>query len=101
MHRAAAHASLSVAEDACGVRAILPRPEGQDLSRVWVKLKIASMESGNYAIVQVAEVLAKSGVKLVPDIVAGGGNGGATLVDVLLANIIRDGRSHTIGTAAG
>jgi uncharacterized membrane protein YqiK len=61
-----------------------------------VKLKIASMESGNYAIVQVAEALAKSGVKLVPDIVAGGGNGGATLVDILLANSIRDSRSQRV-----
>jgi len=59
-----------------------------------IKLKIASMESGNYAMVQVAEALAKSGVKLVPDIVAGGGaSGGGTLVDVLLANVIRDGRA--------
>ncbi len=56
-----------------------------------IKLKIASMESGNYAVVQVAEALAKSGVKLVPDIVAGGGSNGGTLVDVLLANVIRDG----------
>jgi uncharacterized membrane protein YqiK len=55
-----------------------------------VKLKIASMESGNYAMVQVAEALAKSGMKLVPDIIAGGGNSGGTLVDVLLANVIRD-----------
>jgi uncharacterized membrane protein YqiK len=59
-----------------------------------IKLKIASMESGNYAMVQVAEALAKAGVKLVPDIVAGGGNGGGTLVDVLLANVIRDGRAQ-------
>jgi uncharacterized membrane protein YqiK len=56
-----------------------------------MKLKIASMESGNYALVQVAEALAKSGVKLVPDIVAGGTAGQGTLVDVLLANVIRDG----------
>jgi uncharacterized membrane protein YqiK len=56
-----------------------------------IKQKIASMESGNYAVVQVAEALAKSGVKLVPDIVAGSGAGGGTLVDVLLANMIRDG----------
>ena len=56
-----------------------------------IKLKIASMESGNYAVVQVAEALAKSGVKLVPDIVAGGGATGGTLVDVLLANVIREG----------
>jgi uncharacterized membrane protein YqiK len=63
-----------------------------------IKLKIASMESGNYAMVQVAEALAKSGVKLVPDIVAGGGNAGGTLVDVLLANMIRDGRPHRVLT---
>jgi uncharacterized membrane protein YqiK len=55
-----------------------------------MKLKIASMESGNYAMVQVAEALAKGGVKLVPDIVAGAGASGGTLVDVLLANVIRE-----------
>ena len=56
-----------------------------------VKLKIESMEAGNYAVVQVAEALAKSGSKLVPDIIAGGGAGqGGTLVDVLLAGVIRD-----------
>jgi uncharacterized membrane protein YqiK len=61
-----------------------------------IKLKIASMESGNYATVQVAEALAKSGMKLVPDIVAGGGSStsGGTLVDVLLAGLIRDGQQR-------
>src|SRR5262249_40419196 len=55
-----------------------------------IKLKIASMESGNYAMVQVAEALAKAGVKLVPDVIAGGSGQGGTLVDVLLANLVRD-----------
>jgi uncharacterized membrane protein YqiK len=57
-----------------------------------IKLKIASMESGNYALVQVAQALASAGVKLVPDIVAGGSSlgSGGTLVDVLLASVIRD-----------
>ena len=56
-----------------------------------IKLKIGSMESGNYALVQVAQALASAGVKLVPDIVAGGSlGGGSTLVDVLLASVIRD-----------
>jgi uncharacterized membrane protein YqiK len=59
-----------------------------------MKLKIASMESGNYAMVQVAEALAKGGVKLVPDIIAGGGTAGGTLVDVLLANVIRDSQAR-------
>jgi hypothetical protein len=53
------------------------------------------MESGNYAMVQVAEALAKSGVKLVPDVIAGGGGSGGTLVDVLLANLIRDSVTKT------
>lgn len=67
-----------------------------------MKLKIASMESGNYAMVQVAEALAKSGMKLVPDIIAGGGSSGGTLVDVLLANVIREyaTRSRPPGPAA-
>ena len=66
-----------------------------------IKLKIASMESGNYAMVQVAQALASAGVKLVPDIVAGGGSGagGGTLVDVLLGNLIRDGMKKPAGGA--
>jgi uncharacterized membrane protein YqiK len=55
-----------------------------------INRKIASMESGNYAMVQVAEALAKAGVKLVPDVIAGGGTGQGTLVDVLLAGLIKD-----------
>lgn len=55
-----------------------------------IKQKINSMEPGHYAVVQVAQALANAGVKLVPDIVAGGGPSGGTLVDVLLGNMIRD-----------
>lgn len=57
------------------------------------KAKIASMEAGNYAVIQVAQALAGSGLKLVPEIVVGGGGGsgsGGTLVDVLLGNLIKD-----------
>ncbi len=56
-----------------------------------VRLKIQSMGDGNYALIQVAESLAGSGVKLVPDIMAGAGNGaGGGFVDVLLGTLIRD-----------
>jgi hypothetical protein len=49
---------------------------------------------------RVAQALANAGVKLVPDIVAGGGAlGGGTLVDVLLASVIRD-RNGMSGAAA-
>lgn len=65
-----------------------------------IKQKIDSMESGNYAVVQVAEALSRAGsegMKIVPDVLVAGGNasgaGGGTLVDVLLANLVRDGMS--------
>lgn len=54
-----------------------------------IRLKVESMEAGNFAVVQVAEALAKGGIKIVPDIVAGGADGtGAGLVNVLLGNML-------------
>jgi uncharacterized membrane protein YqiK len=55
-----------------------------------ITLKINSMESGNFALIETAKALASSGFKLVPDIVAGGGGpeGSGSLVNVLLANLI-------------
>jgi uncharacterized membrane protein YqiK len=55
-----------------------------------IKQKVSSMEAGNFAVVQVAEALAKGGIKIVPDIVAGGGSDGlgAGLTTVLLGNLI-------------
>ncbi len=57
-----------------------------------IKQKIDSMESGNYAIVQVAQALASGGVRLVPDVLVNGGSRGdaGTLVDVLLAGLVRE-----------
>jgi len=62
-----------------------------------IKLKIASMDSGNYAGIEISKALAASGFKLVPDVVVTGGggaagDGGNSLVSVLLANLIRDGQ---------
>lgn len=57
-----------------------------------IKLKIASMEAGNYASIQVAEALSKSG-KLVPEVLVSGGNGNSgdgTMVSVLMAGLIRE-----------
>lgn len=59
-----------------------------------IRQKIDSMESGNYAVVQVAQALAQAGVKLVPEVLVAGatgaGAGGGTLVDVLLANLVKE-----------
>jgi len=55
-----------------------------------IEQKVSSMEAGNYAVVQVAEALAKGNIKIVPDIVAGGGGDGlgGGLTTVLLGNLI-------------
>jgi uncharacterized membrane protein YqiK len=63
-----------------------------------IQQKIASMESGNYAIVQVAQALAAGHVRLVPEVLVNGsaqGQGGG-LVDVLLAGLVRDQRAATV-----
>ena len=61
-----------------------------------IKLKIDSMDAGNFAAIEVAKALATSGFKLVPDIVAGGSSGGnGGLVDILLAGLIKDQASKT------
>ena len=54
------------------------------------------------ALVQVVQALASNKVQLVPQIIAGGGSGGhgGTLVDVLLANLIRD-QMKADGNAGG
>src|SRR5258707_15879979 len=56
-----------------------------------IKMKISSMEAGNYASVQVAQALAGSRIPIVPNIMVSGsaGNGcGGTLVVVILANML-------------
>ncbi len=54
-----------------------------------IKMKISSMESGNYAAVQIAQALASNHIKLVPDIMAGGGgNDQGGLINVLLAKML-------------
>jgi hypothetical protein len=59
-----------------------------------IKLKIASMTSDNYAVIETAKALSASGFKLVPDIVAGGDNGGSnSLMNVFLARLIKDGNT--------
>jgi uncharacterized membrane protein YqiK len=66
-----------------------------------IKLKISSMESGNYAAIEVAKALAGSSNKFVPDIIAGGAEGeakgGGSIVSVLLANLLLEGRKKGNG----
>ena len=52
-------------------------------------MKIASMESDNYAAVQIATALASNHIKLVPDIQAGGGGDQGSLINVLIAKMLQ------------
>lgn len=63
-----------------------------------IRLKIESMDSDNYAMVQVAQALSANKIPLVPQILVNGGgtNGGSgSLVDVLMANMVRDNMVQT------
>lgn len=63
-----------------------------------VKLKIASMEAGNYAGIEIARSLSSSGFKLVPDVVVEGHGGeGGGLMQVLLAGVVRDSMDRRRG----
>ena len=53
-----------------------------------IKQKIASMDSCNYAAIQIAQALSSNHIKLVPDIQAGGGDSGS-LINVLIAKMLQ------------
>ena len=79
------------------VLAMVGKAEGDKIKAVGtaeadvIKLKISSMESGNYAAIEVAKALSSSGTKWVPDIVAGsGGANSNNMADMLLAMIVKD-----------
>ncbi len=63
-----------------------------------IKMKIASMESGNYAAVQIAQALASNKIKLVPDIMAGGGGDQGSLINVLIAKMLQGNGVGTPGS---
>lgn len=60
-----------------------------------IKLKIASMESGNYAVIETAKALAESGQALVPETIITGGPGGeggnnGGLTTLLLTSLLKE-----------
>jgi uncharacterized membrane protein YqiK len=58
-----------------------------------IKLKTEAVGQNNYAVIEVGRALAEAKTALVPQIMAGGGSGdgGSSLVNILLAGLIKDG----------
>jgi uncharacterized membrane protein YqiK len=58
-----------------------------------IQKKTDAVGQANYAMIEIGRALAENNIKLVPEIVVGGGAGGSggSIVDVLLANLVRDG----------
>lgn len=68
-----------------------------------VKLKIESMQAGNYAGIEIAKALAQSRMPLVPEVVAGGSGDGSSagpMMALLLANILRGAAVSANGAVA-
>ena len=66
-----------------------------------IQRKTEAVGQANYAMIEIGRALAANKIKLVPDILVGNGAGGTSgsIVDVLLANLVRDGiaRNPTAG----
>ncbi len=79
------------------VLTMVGKAEGEKITAVGkaeadvIQLKTSAMGQGNFAVVEVGRALAAAKIPLVPQIVAGGdGSKNGSLVDVLLANLVRD-----------
>ena len=64
-----------------------------------IQKKTEAVGQANYAMIEIGRALAENRIKLVPDILVGSGSGGGgsngSIVDVLLANLVRDGMTKT------
>ncbi len=72
-----------------------------------IQRKTEAVGQANYAMIEIGRALAENKIKLVPEILVGSAAGGSSgsIVDVLLANLVRDGLvkgtvSQTTGPAA-
>jgi uncharacterized membrane protein YqiK len=67
-----------------------------------IQKKTDAVGPGNFALIEIGRSLAENNIKLVPDIVAGGGGpeGNSSLVNVLLANLVLDARKKPGGPKA-
>ena len=68
-----------------------------------IRKKTEAVGQANYALIEIGRSLAENKIKLVPEILVGGGAGGSggSIVDVLLANLVRDGMRKASASNGG
>ena len=103
-----AQAKTLNAEADAKVLGLVGKAEGEKITAVGeaearvIKLKTDAVGQSNFALIEVGRALAENKIQLVPEIVAGGGSGegGNSLVNILMASLIRDGLKGTTKSAA-
>ncbi len=91
-----AQVKVAIGEADAKVLVVVGEAEGRKITAVGtaeaevIQLKTNAVGQENYRTIEVARALAGAHVPLVPQIVAGGGNGdSSSFVDVLLANLVQ------------
>ncbi len=68
-----------------------------------IQKKTDAVGQGNFAMIEIGRALAENKIKLVPEILVSGGSGSGgssgSIIDVLLANLVRDGMIKTVPAA--
>ncbi|WP_404425027.1 SPFH domain-containing protein [Nibricoccus sp. IMCC34717] len=91
-----ARAKTAIAEADASVIKMVGSAEAEKTEKIGlaeaavIKQKVDATNAESFVAVEVARALAASGQKLVPDILAGSGSGSSTLVEMLMAGMIKD-----------
>jgi uncharacterized membrane protein YqiK len=91
-----ARAKTMIAEADASVLKLVGAAEAEKTQKIGsaeasvIKQKVEATNAESFVAIEVAKALASSGQKLVPDIMAGGQGGSSTLVEVLMASVVKD-----------
>ncbi len=101
-----AKARTAIAEADAAVIRLVGAAEAEKTQKVGgaeatvIKQKVEATNAESFVAIEVARALATSGQKLVPDIVASGDGANSTLVEMLMAGLIKDMATKRVNPAA-
>ena len=91
-----ARAKTTIAEADAAVIKLVGGAEAEKTQKIGlaeaavIKQKVEATSRENFVAIEVARALAGSGQKLVPDIMAGGGSGSSSIIEMLAASMFKD-----------